>query len=69
LRINAQCPANVLVAIVNMSLTNPTAILANWQGYLELLLNIKMKFRQEKPAPKGTTTTMVNVIKDSNKML
>jgi flagellar biosynthesis chaperone FliJ len=65
--IDAQRPANVLAAIVNMSLTNLTAILTNWQGYLELLLNIKMKFRQEKPVPKGTTTTTVNVIKDTNK--
>jgi hypothetical protein len=67
LRINTQRPANVLTAIVNMSLTNPTAIPTNWQAYLELLLNIEMKFRQEKPVPKGTTTTMVNVIKDTNK--
>jgi hypothetical protein len=66
-RIDAQCPANILVAIVNMSLTNPMAIPTNWQGYLKLLLNIKMKFHQEKPAPKGTTTTTVNVIKDTNK--
>jgi hypothetical protein len=65
-RIDAQRPANVLAAIVNMSLSNPAGIPTNWQGYLKLLLNIEMKFCQEKPVSKGTTSTTVNVIKDTD---